>query len=209
MLNLRRSFCLLFLLTGLLINCSSAQNRIVPTPMTPVESLPSAKVNTETKRFESTGGKFAIGITEAPLEVRDLGTETANKKGIDVGKMFIWKFEKTLYTILYKKPLSADGNSLQPDGDPKSQNLRDFEAYNVGMRRGIAQSNSKLISEKRISLNEYPGTEFRYVAPDGTKFIGRMYSVNSVGYQVVGGYADDKAENEVLEVLDSFRLLPD
>lgn len=208
MLNLR-NFCLSLLLTGLFISCLSAQHKTVPVPMTPIDSLPSAKVNAETKRFESTGGKFAISISEAPLEIRDLGTETANKKGVDVGKMFIWRFEKTFYTVLYKNPLSSDGNTLEPDGDPKSQNLRDFEAYKVGMHRGIASINAKLISEKAISFNQYPGAEFRYISAGGIKFIGRIYSIDSVGYQIVGGYGDDKDEKEVLKVLNSFKLLTD
>ena len=108
---------------------------------------------------------------------------------------------------MYKNAFDSDGNLLKPDGDPKSQDLRDLESLNIGMRRGIANSNVKLISEKSISFNNYPGTEFRYISPDGVKFIGRVYAINSVGYQIVGGYKDDKAEKEVLEVIDSFKLL--
>jgi hypothetical protein len=208
MINLK-TFCLSFLLAGLFINCSSAQNKPVTVPMTPIDQPSSATFNTKTQRFESTGGNFTLNIPQAPLQTRDLGTETANKKGIDVGKMFIWQFEKTTYTILYKKPLDSDGNPLTPDGeDPKTQNLRDLEALNIGMRRGIVlRRNEKLLSEKSISFNNYPGTEFRYISPDGVKFIGRVYSINSIGYQIVGGYVNEKDEKEVLEILDSFKLM--
>ncbi len=120
--------------------------------------------------------------------------------------MFIWQFEKTTYTILYKKSLDSDGNPLAPDGDPKSQSLRDLEAFNVGMRRGILRRNEKLISEKSISFNNYPGTEFRYISSDAVKFIGRVYSISSIGYQIVGGYVNENDEKEVLEVLDSFKI---
>lgn len=175
--------------------------------MTPIAQPSSAKFNTETQRFESIGGGFTIKISQAPLQTRDLGTETANKKGIDVGKMFIWQFEKTTYTILYKKSLDSDGNPLAPDGEPKTQNLRDLEAINVGMRRGILRRSDKLLSEKSISYENYPGTEFRYLSADGVKFIGRVYSINSIGYQIVGGYVYEKDEEEVLEILDSFKLI--
>lgn len=174
--------------------------------MTPVTLPSSATFNKETQRFESTGGNFTFNIPQSPLQTRDLGTETANKKGIDVGKMFIWQFEKTTYTILYKKSLDSDGNPLAPDGDPKSQSLRDLEAFNVGMRRGILRRNEKLISEKSISFNNYPGTEFRYISSDAVKFIGRVYSISSIGYQIVGGYVNENDEKEVLEVLDSFKI---
>lgn len=206
MYNLK-TFCLSILLAGLFINCSSAQNKPVTVPMTPIAQPSSAKFNTETQRFESIGGGFTIKISQAPLQTRDLGTETANKKGIDVGKMFIWQFEKTTYTILYKKSLDSDGNPLAPDGEPKTQNLRDLEAINVGMRRGILRRSDKLLSEKSISYENYPGTEFRYLSADGVKFIGRVYSINSIGYQIVGGYVYEKDEEEVLEILDSFKLI--
>lgn len=207
MLNLK-TFCLSFLLAGLFINCSSAQNKPVTVPFTPIDAPSSAKFNTETQRFESFGGGFSIKLLQEPLQTRDLGTETASKKGVDVGKMFIWQTEKTIYTIMYKKPFDKDGNLLAlDDKNPKSQNLIDFETYNAAMRRGINNNNAKIISEKSISFENYPGTEFRYISTDGTKFIGRMYSINSIGYQLVGGYSDDKHEKQVLEALDSFKLL--
>lgn len=207
MINLK-ILCLSFLLAGLFTNCSSAQYKTVPVPMTPVEAPQSSKFNEETQKFESVGGKFTINISQNPQQIRDLGTETANKKGIDVGKLFAWQFpEKAIYTVMYKNAFDSDGNPLEPDGDLKSQNLRDVEGINVGMRRGIVNSNAKLISEKPIFFNNYLGTEFRYITADGVKFIGRVYSINSVAYQIVGGYKDDKVEKEVLNVLDSFKLL--
>ncbi len=209
MTNLK-NLCLLLIFSFIFTNCSSAQDKtITPPPMTQITQPSSTKYNEETKRFESTGGKFTISISQVPTETRDLGTETANKKGVDVGKMFIWQFpEKAIYTVMYKNAFDTDGNPLDFDGDPKTQSLRDLETATTYSRRGIAKSNAKIISEKSISFKDHPGTEFRYVSADGTKFIGRVFSINSIGYQIVGGYKNDVAEKEVLEVLDSFEPLP-
>lgn len=199
MINLK-TLCLSFFISVLFINCSLAQEKQLQPP-------PPA-MNVKANKFESTGGNFSINISQAPSQTRDLGTETANKKGIDVGKIFIWQFpEKALYTVMYKNAFDSDGNPLKPDGDSKSQNIRDFESFKIGSRRGIANGNGKLLFEKSISFNSYPGTEFRYVSSDEVKFIGRIYLINSVGYQITGGYKNDEGEKEVLGVLDSFKLL--
>lgn len=191
MINLK-TLCLLFSLSGLLINCSSVQ----PTPFRPIQS-PTIMV--EGKSFESKAGNFAINIFQAPLQTLDMGTETAEKKGVDTGKQFVWKFEKTLYTVMYASPFDADGNPMP----------QDFDDMNIGVRKAIGRQGAKLISEKEISYGKHPGREFRYMASNGVKFIGRNYLVETMAYQIVGGYADDKDEKEVLEVLDSFKLLTD
>lgn len=207
MLNLK-ILCLSFLFAGLYVNCSLAQDKTSNLPITQVKPPSTTTFNTKTEKFESIEGKFIISIPQAPSQTRDLGTEAANKKGIDVGKIFIWQFpEKALYTVMYKNAFDSDGNPLKPGGNPKTQDLRDFEAFNSGTRRGIVGNNAKLLSEKPIPFKNYPGTEFRYMSSDGVKFIGRIYLINSIGYQITGGYKDDEVEKEVLKVLDSFKLL--
>lgn len=189
MINLK-SLCLSFLLSGLFINCSSAQDKPLPTP--------SPTVNVEAKRFESIEGGFTINISEVPFQTRNFGTEIANKKGIDVGKMFVWKSGKILYTAMYSNPFDSDGNVI-------SQSL---EEMNSGSRKAVGRKQGKIISEKSISLGQYRGTEFRYISVEGIKFVGRNYLVNSRGYQITAGY-NDEDEKEALEVLDSFKLLSD
>ncbi|HEX8736117.1 MAG TPA: hypothetical protein VF721_12390 [Pyrinomonadaceae bacterium] len=196
MINLK-TLCLLFSLSGFFINCSS----IKPPPFTPIQS-PAIK---EGERFDSVEGNFTINIFQAPSQTLDLGTETAHKKGIDAGKMFIWKIEgtsnseRTFYTVSYSNPFDSDGNAMP----------HNFDDMNIGFRKGIARQGAKLISEREISYDKYPGREFRYVASNRVKFIGRSYLIKTMDYQIVGGYVDDKNEKEVLEVLDSFKLLTD
>jgi hypothetical protein len=160
MINLK-ILCLSFLLCSVLINCSSAQDKSLPTS--------SSTITVEAKRFESKEGNFSINIYQAPFHTRNLGSEITDKKGTDVGKQFLWKFEKITYTAMYSNPFDSDGNAM-----PQS-----FDEMNSGSRKGIARQGAKLISEKEISYGKYPGKEFRYVASNGAKFIGRNYLIEA------------------------------
>lgn len=191
MINLK-ILILLFLLSGLLVSCSTAQNGSSSPVRTPVTTL-------EGERFISKEGGFSIVISRQPDQTRNLGTEAIQKKGIDVGKQYIWKSEKTLYTIMYSHPFDENGN-------PMTQTL---EEMNSGSRKGMLRSQANLLSEKPIFLDKYPGTEFHYVSPEGAKYVGRNYLVGAVGYQVVGSFGDEKFAAEVLKTLDSLKLWND
>jgi hypothetical protein len=188
-MTLVKSLLFTFLSTGLVVTCLSAgaiaQNAVQP----------ATKV--EGKRFISTEGGFSVAISETPSQTIDFGTEAAKKKGVDVGKLYIWKFEKFTYTIMYSTSFNSDGN-------PVAQTLKEVIA---GSRSGLLNSGAKLVSEKPLSfLNKHPGIEFHYLS-EGAKFVNRSFLVGSVGYQVVGAFADVKDEKEMLATLDSFRLL--
>lgn len=145
-------------------------------------------------RFVSKGGKFSIAIPQMPSQTMDQAKGKALDLGIDVGKSFIWRFEKTLYTIYYTPP-------IDPDGSPRPQVYADIE---IGTRKGALNNGAKITSEKPVSYGKYRGTEFRYELPNGVKYIGRTYLIGDMGYQVVGAYADTNNENEVLATLASF-----
>lgn len=191
MFKLKNLF-LLLVISNLFLSCSLAQDKLQET------SLPkSSKVNEETKRFESKEGNFSINISQEPFKILNMGSEIADKKGIDVGKQFAWNVDRKLYTLMYMGPFDKDGNDLPQD-------WRDIEN---GTRKGILREGAKIISEKSIAYGKYSGIEFRYVSKEGIKFIGRIYLINTMGYQIVGAYGEEKNEKEVLEVLDSFKLL--
>lgn len=188
MINLKTLY-LSFLLSGLFINCSSAQDKSLPTQ--------PSEITIKANRFESTEGGFTIDIFQVPIYTQNLEAEIPNKKDKGVGKMFVWKSGKILYTVLYN-------DSLDFSGSATSQNLEDF---NKGVRKTVARNQGKIVSEKPISLDKYRGTEIRYIFPNGIKFICRNYLVDKRGYGVSAGYTNDMDEKEVLEVLDSFKLL--
>jgi hypothetical protein len=130
------------------------------------------------------------------MRVVDHSTENAKARGIDTGRMFVWTFERTLYTLFYSPPFTYDG-------EPGPQTLSDLEN---GTRSGIIHSHATLVSEKPIKLASSSGTEFRYDSLEGMHFISRVFLVGQTGYQIVGAYRDDGGEKEVRKTLDSFTL---
>ncbi len=187
MINLK-TLCSLLIFLLILINSSAAQEK------SPVDSSP--KTIAETKRFESKEGNFSINISSAPFQTRNLGSEKATKKWVNKGNQFFWRIEKTVYTVLWAGPFDSD----------KEQMPLNLEAMNTVFRKSIGVD-GKLISEKEISYGVYQGREFRFIAPNGVKYIMRNYLVENTGYILSAGYVEDKDEKEAIEVLDSFRLL--
>src|SRR5436190_7266104 len=139
---------------------------------------PATNDRVESGAFRSMSGGFSLAIPEMPFETREYGSEKAKAKGVDAGKLYLWKFGKTIYTAFYSPPVNKDG-------DPLPESLASMQS---GSRRGISSGHGTLVSEKAIKYGENPGTEFRYVSADGIKFISRLYLVGNIGYQIVGGY---------------------
>jgi hypothetical protein len=192
----------LFLL--FLLGATARGQKATPSPSPTEESdtggvvmLATTGVSVDKGVFVSKEGGFSISIPELPKQTIDKATIKAKARGADVGKQYVWLFERTLYTIYYNPPVDNDGNSYP-------QVFADMES---GSRKGLLRANAKLITENPIKFGEYQGTEFRYVSGQGVHFVNRTFLVDDVGYQIVGGYADDKDEKTVLEVLDSFKLL--
>jgi hypothetical protein len=191
----RLSFTLLLTLSfaGYVNSQTKPSKGFIPPPPT---AVPITGASVEAGVFESKTGGFSIAISQLPLQTLERGTDKGRAKGLDLGRQYLWKFEKTFYTAFYCPPLDFDGN-------PMPQVYADMQS---GTRKGIANGGARLTSEKRIKLGEYPGTEFRYTSHEGVKFINRTYIVGDIGYSIMGGYIEEKYESEVLRVLDSFKL---
>ncbi|MGB2753133.1 MAG: hypothetical protein WBC19_13835 [Pyrinomonadaceae bacterium] len=167
---------------------------VVAPPTPPIITVRHTVDLVEGGIFRSTNGRFSIAISELPKQTLDRATDKAKAKDIDVGKQFVWTFEKTLYTLYYNPPVNTDG-------DPYPQVFADME---IGTRKGILNSKATLLSEKPFKLRQYHGTEFRYMISNGVRYINRVFLIGNMGYQVVGGYADEKDEKAVITILDSF-----
>lgn len=176
------SFTLLLAVS--LAACANSQT-VQPTPLAPHQLTGESAHD---GLFESKNGGFSIAIPQMPSKTIEKGTDKAKAKGIDTGKQFVWIFEKTLYTAFYSPPVDHDGNPLTPV----------YADMEIGTRKGAPRQNAKLISEKPIKLGENRGTEFRYVSAEGVHYINRTYLVGDVGYQIIGGYVDEKDEKKVL-----------
>ena len=189
------------MLSAVFISYASAQVLETPEPDASTTRAswrvaPTTSDRVESGAFRSVSGGFTLAIPEMPFETREYGTENAKTKGVDAGKLYLWKFGKTIYTAFYSPPVNKDG-------DPLPESLASMQS---GSRRGISSGRGILVSEKVIKYGDNPGTEFRYTSPEGIKFISRLYLIGNVGYQIVGGYSDDQDEEKVVEVLNSFAI---
>lgn len=173
-----RFLYLSFLFFCLFVNYSSAQ-----------EKSPSSTI--EAKKFESKEGNFSINIFQEPFQIRDIEPD---KKGMESGKQFFWRFEKVVFTVMYSE---FNKNSLS----------QAFNDMNSGVRKGILRQQGKVISEKEISYGKYAGREFHSIMPNGMFYTCRNYLIGNFGYLLTAAYIDEKDEKEVFEVLDSFKLL--
>ena len=168
-----------------------------PTELEPAKVISGSGETVEDGMFRSTGGNFSISIPALPKQTIDNATEKAKAKGIDVGRQFVWIFERTLFTVYYNPPVDKDGN-------PSPQVYSDMQ---IGTRKGIFNSGATLTSEKPFTRGSISGTEFRYIISNGVKYVNRVFLVGDMGYQVVGGYAEDKYEKDILDTLNSFKPL--
>lgn len=184
-----KSFSVLLLFSIIFANCSTAQEKTNKELTNKATELPD-KVNPETKKFESKAGNFSVNISQEPFQTRVLDAE----KGEEPGKQFIWKFEKTIYTIMYSE---FDKNDLSTA----------FDDMNSGVRKAMGRQGVEITSEKEIFYKKHRGLEFHYTIQNGVKYTLRNYLIDNAGYQVVAGYVDEQSEKEALEVLNSFKLL--
>lgn len=163
-----------------------------PTPV-PVEPTGVSIID---GKFVSESGRFSISIAEMPTSTLDFNSEANRTKGLDAGKQHIWQSGQMLYTIMYLYPIDDDGNPLP----------HKFEDVLSGSRKGVLRNNGTILSEKLFPFGNFIGTELRYVSPTRLNLIGRLFIVDGIGYQIVGGYPDGK-EKEALAVLDSFKII--
>ena len=76
-----------------------------------------------------------------------------------------------------------------------------------GAKAGALQnSNSHLVTEKKITLADHPGLEFQ-AESDSARFTARIYLVGNVLYQTLVVAPLDKPFPEITHFLDSFQLI--
>ncbi|HWP60408.1 MAG TPA: hypothetical protein VNL14_21105 [Candidatus Acidoferrales bacterium] len=81
-----------------------------------------------------------------------------------------------------------------------------------GARDGIiANVRGRLLSETKITLQQFPGRELKLSLPEGARALQtRLYFVKNRLYQVgVLAVEKDLSSRDIVKFLDSFRLLPE
>src|SRR5688500_7382133 len=100
------SLCMLF------ASCSVSQTNPKPTAWPSRKPVAPSGISVEGGRFQSKPGGFRIKIPELPFQTNEMASEKARAKGVDTGKQYAWKFDETLYTVMYSPPVDFDGNPL-------------------------------------------------------------------------------------------------
>jgi len=138
--------------------------------------------------FSSTSGNFAVSLPGTPKE----DTET-NQDG-STEHSFSLTVDNAAFLVHY-----SDIPDVEKLDQEQIKKLLDSAPSDFAQG-----ANAKLLGEKSISINGYPGKEFEFEMGEKVNGKGRVYLVKQRLYIVVG--MTTEPEN-VQKFLDSFRLL--
>lgn len=148
----------------------------------------------EFKSFTSKEGKFKIEFPAQPTESKQnvpspIGQLTANLFTAEIPQSM------SVYVVAYT---DYPANLVKKSDDAVLDGARDGCVKNV---------QGKLLSEKKLTLDKYPGREIAVELPGQARYRARIYIVNLRLYQVitVGSEAFVKSK-DADKFLDSFQL---
>ena len=71
----------------------------------------------------------------------------------------------------------------------------------------VSKTKGKLVSEKQISIQGYPGIEVQIASEMGVTLYGRLYMIENRLYQILSAVpSSQKLDNEIAQYLESFQL---
>jgi hypothetical protein len=147
------------------------------------------------KEFTSPEGRFSVRMPGTP-------TDQAQKINSPVGTIELHVFVVEQSGAQYLVAYNDYPEAMVRSGDP--------EKVLDGARNGVvANVRGKLVSEVKITLQQFPGREVRVMIPDGAQIMQtRLYFVKNRLYQVgVVTPEADASSKDNLKFLDSFKLL--
>ncbi len=189
------AFNLLLIIGFVVISCSYQVNKM------PAKTSPSAteeNVN-EWKLFSSTKGRFSILIPEIPVE---------DKIPVDSG-------DAQLEMYAFKLVTFAAFSVMYYDVPPSLESSPEEILSNM-ISGGVEQVKGRILEEKQITLNNFPGRFLRIEAGDGTTVKVKLYVVDQRVYQIMiqlpntkGLSEDEKQSHERIadQFLESFKLV--
>jgi hypothetical protein len=146
------------------------------------------------QKFASNDGRFTVLFPGTPKnETKDVETD-AGKVSVH---MFYVEYKETAYVAMYTDfPVEAKDEGIEA-------------ALDSGRDRGLEAANAQLVSEKKITLNGYPGREIRAKGKDPAEnsvLVSRFFLAKRRLYQVIvagpGGQIDSGAEEKFLSSFD-------
>lgn len=150
------------------------------------------------KQYTSTEGRFTVLMPGTPKTERQ--TQNTQLGPINIQAFAVARQQESVaYIVAYS---DFPNNFVQK---ANIQKLLD------GARDGaLRAAQGKLLSQRNISLNGYPGREFEFVNPVGLITKNRMYLVNGRLYQVIVVTKQDTQKylsRSIAGFLNSFKLL--
>jgi hypothetical protein len=139
------------------------------------------------------GGRFSISMPGKPKPLQQSVNTAAGPikmymNQLDLGSM--------VYTVIY----SDYPANLTAQSDPQTM-------FNHARDVILKNQSGKLLSERFISLNGYPGKELKVSLPNNIITIERMYLVKQRLYQAIVGTSPDRQSSpDINRFLDSMKL---
>ncbi|HIK18379.1 MAG TPA: hypothetical protein IGS53_24260 [Leptolyngbyaceae cyanobacterium M33_DOE_097] len=167
----------------------------VPTPVILASVPPMQVAQSVWRRHVSQAGGFSILFPGTPqtlqrtVPITDAIAET-------VTMLYVFREqESSMYAVAYNDFNFIEEETVSPDV---------IEASLNSGRDGMLKSNrATLLSERKISLGDYPGREIRFRQADGWVGKARFYFVNKRLYQVLT-LVDSKVERNLTKSIDGF-----
>ena len=149
--------------------------------------------------FVSPEGRFSIDLPKQAHGVQAMTIETpvANANG----NYYDWEMMEGLFSVSYVDfPEPVDEDKASKILDNKRSNAEKFASSNKG----------KILSEKRIAIDNNPGVELRLEFPNAY-MIDRSYIRSNRMYSTAVLMINQQRgkETTALKVLDSFKILPE
>ena len=148
------------------------------------------------KQFTSTKGGFSVLMPGTPKQLRL--TQQSPIGAIDVYGFVVEQNQKTVgYVVMYADfPVNL------------AQTVNPKQIFNGGRDRVLNMMQGKLLSQRDVRLQGYPGKEFTYEAK-GSIVKHRLYLVNRRLYQIIAGTNKNQQQSlsrSTTGFLNSFKL---
>lgn len=148
------------------------------------------------KQFTSTKGRFSVLMPGTPKQLRL--TQQTPIGAMDVYGFVVEQNQKTVgYVVMYADfPVNL------------AQRVNPKQIFNGGRDRVLTMMQGKLLSQRDVRLQGYPGKEFTYEAK-GSIVKHRLYLVNRRLYQIIAGTNKNQQQSlsrSTTGFLNSFKL---
>ncbi|BAY90343.1 hypothetical protein FDUTEX481_03724 [Tolypothrix sp. PCC 7601] len=198
MLQTNRKLNQLFLAAVFLVLVETLSNpKVEAKPINNLQQLPTSSVIAATpawQEFSSSEGKFSVLFPNGKVEEISQ-PENSNSSGIKSLKMHGVTGDKNAFIVGYAD-FSIDVSQVAP-GEL-------IDAFLEGM----LQNESKLLSQKNIQFEEYPGKEIKVKdEKNGTIYNSRFFLVGQKIYFMMVGSIETPEVSDTQKFFNSFQLI--